>query len=641
MKSRLVGEEGPLEKLVLSFDEGDHWTVGRDPDECQLLVEDPAVSRKHLLCIRTTEGLQIDNLSKTNPSQINGEPLSAPYLLRHGDLVRIGNTLFRYFEDGAQLMSPEEFTGVSNRGENAPQEESPKEESKGESRASAKEREARSDRGPPSTLFGEDIAGEMVELAQVNFSLLDTGRWLLKVISGPNTGAEFAMQPGESYLIGTDPNSCDVVFYDTSVSRQHAKISISPDQVITLEDLKSRNGTLIHGDPISQPTQLPPNTIVSMGTTSFVVYDREGEMQTIISPLLPSIIKVLQKQGGAKGASEEGKEPEKGEAEAKALEEVSADAEAKAKAAEKERSPYAYGTMIILGILAGLFLLTGVALRTLLFEEPVVVQSTIDPDKTLGELLSNYPEIKFSFNKATGRLLLVGHVGTSADRSQLLYNLQNLGFIKDIDDSDVIIDEFVSSEANQLLGDHPEWKGLTIFSPTPGRFVASGSLQTRRQAEQVWDYLTRNFRYIDVLENKILVEEDLIGGILRSLNNSGINTINVQLSNGDLILTGTIALDKKPAFEKIISEIETGPAIRSIRNLVLEKTPMEAVINITKDYQVTGTSQLGNGKLSAVINGRILTEGDSLDGRKIISIGDREVFLEKDGMTYRIDIGGR
>ncbi len=37
-----------------------------------------------------------------------------------------------------------------------------------------------------------------------------------------------------------------------------------------------------------------------MGTTSFVLYDREGEMQTIISPLLPSIVKVLKDEENKK-----------------------------------------------------------------------------------------------------------------------------------------------------------------------------------------------------------------------------------------------------------------------------------------------------------------------------------------------------
>ena len=70
----------------------------------------------------------------------------------------------------------------------------------------------------------------------------------------------------------------------------------TPEDTLFIEDLKSRNGVLINSSPIESKQELSPNTIVTLGTTSFVVYDREGEMQTIISPLLPSIVKVLQQE---------------------------------------------------------------------------------------------------------------------------------------------------------------------------------------------------------------------------------------------------------------------------------------------------------------------------------------------------------
>lgn len=66
------------------------------------------------------------------------------------------------------------------------------------------------------------------------------------------------------------------------------------DDELIIQDQKSRNGVLISGIQIDQQDSLLPGNIVTLGTTSFIVYDREGEMHTIISPLLPSIVKVLQ-----------------------------------------------------------------------------------------------------------------------------------------------------------------------------------------------------------------------------------------------------------------------------------------------------------------------------------------------------------
>ena len=44
MVGKLVIEEGDLKGLSLSLEEGNTWTIGRDPDECQLVIEDPLVS---------------------------------------------------------------------------------------------------------------------------------------------------------------------------------------------------------------------------------------------------------------------------------------------------------------------------------------------------------------------------------------------------------------------------------------------------------------------------------------------------------------------------------------------------------------------------------------------------------------------
>lgn len=79
----------------------------------------------------------------------------------------------------------------------------------------------------------------------------------------------FALQAGEN-VIGRDP---DVqVFLDhPSVSRRHARISITPGRVV-LEDLNSRNGTYVDGCGITSPTDLHDGTIIGVGpiTLTFV-----------------------------------------------------------------------------------------------------------------------------------------------------------------------------------------------------------------------------------------------------------------------------------------------------------------------------------------------------------------------------------
>lgn len=610
MAAKLVAEEGLLKDLVLSFEIGDQWVIGRDPDACQLLVEDPSVSRKHALCRKVSDGIAIENLSTTNPILINDEELVHQRILNYNDVVKIGDSLFRFYGDEAAHLIEEPTPSLIEIAEKELLKDvSPEEEI-------AEERH--------DTIFEDEEAGSE-GLAKIHFDLMETGRWLLKMVSGPNNGAEFSMQAGNSYLLGTDPNTCDIVLHDNSVSRQHARISVSQDDVLTIEDLKSRNGTHIDGQVLDSPRLLTPQTLVTMGTSSFVVYDREGEMQTIISPLLPSLVKVLQ--------SEEKKREEDSE---KKKEEVIT-AQPVSTVPTPVKTGHALGTFIVIGILMGLFAVIGIGVSTLFRQETVIVGPVVDTTKVLGEALKAFPEVKFSFNKNTDRLLLVGHVLTVTDKSQMLYNLQGLPFIKDVDDSGVIIDEYVWTEINQVLSKNPNWKGVTVHSPSAGRFVLSGYLESRDQAAQVWDYITRNFAYLDLLENKIVVEEDLTNSVNNGLHEHGFYAVNVGLANGELTLTGHVPIGKMQELQDLAAKFQELSGIRSVKNFVTEVVREEATVNLSGKYVVTGSSKLEGGPLTVIINGRILTVGDVLDGMKITDIQPRVVYLERDSIHYRID----
>src|SRR5208337_2630439 len=65
---------------------------------------------------------------------------------------------------------------------------------------------------------------------------------ILKVIGGPNAGAEIGLDKGRTFLLGKDPTTCDIVFQDLSVSRNHARITVTPEGIVELEDLGSKNG---------------------------------------------------------------------------------------------------------------------------------------------------------------------------------------------------------------------------------------------------------------------------------------------------------------------------------------------------------------------------------------------------------------
>jgi phosphoserine phosphatase RsbU/P len=72
---------------------------------------------------------------------------------------------------------------------------------------------------------------------------------VLRALQGPDPGQVHPLS-GASVVLGRHP-ACDLVLDSASVSRQHARI-LNIDGVFYVEDLHSRNGTLLNGRPIAQ-----------------------------------------------------------------------------------------------------------------------------------------------------------------------------------------------------------------------------------------------------------------------------------------------------------------------------------------------------------------------------------------------------
>ncbi len=486
------------------------------------------------------------------------------------------------------------------------------------------------------TLFDEEES-EKPELTHVDFDLLDTtGRWFLKVLSGPNTGAEFSMQSGTSYLVGTDASACDIVFQDLSVSRQHARISIDAQDHVVVEDLNSRNGTFVDGEKLAGRKPVTTNALVSMGTTTFMLVDREGERATIVSPVLAQS---LEKKEEIKPEAVPTKTPgeELGPIPQAVLPPLQSEVERIKEEERKEaRISHAISALVVLASITGLLVIVGVGTTFLFKTQEVPQEHAANADTLISKALKDYPGIRYSFNPTTGRLLLIGHVLTPLDRSKIVENLQDFKFITSIDSTNVVIDELVWREINQVISKNPAWRSVSITSPVAGKFVLSGFLKTRKQAEDLYDYVSQNFSYVDLLEKRVVVEEDLKAQIQQKLNEAGFRSLKIALNNGDLTISGNIPNGALGTYNGALAEIKTLPGIRTVQSLVSEVAPEQTLVNISDRYSVTGYSIQGN-NVTVVINGKILTKGDILDGMTITEIQSNAVFLEKDGVRYRID----
>ena len=86
-----------------------------------------------------------------------------------------------------------------------------------------------------------------------------------------------------------------------------------------------------------------------------------------------------------------------------------------------------------------------------------------------------------------------------------------------------------------------------------------------------------------------------------------------------------------------MAEFNKLDGIQSVKNFAVASLPSQASIDLTQQYKVTGSSLHDSHGYSAVINGRIFTIGDALDGMKISAIEPNAILLEKDGLKYKID----
>lgn len=476
------------------------------------------------------------------------------------------------------------------------------------------------------TIF-EDEEAPSQDIAEVNFDLLEPeGKWLLKVVSGPNSGAEFFLNPNGNYLIGTDESS-DIVFNDLSVSRQHARLIVDEKENVFIEDLGSKNGSFIEGEKISGRKNILSNTLITMGTTTFMLIDRQGEHTTIVSPQIFSLKKEEEKKENNPPP------PIQGAVLAPMQSEVD-----KIKEEEKKEARYtsAVSAFIVLTLITGFIIVAGIGTRLLFKTEPINQERTEDIETLLSAALKDFPTIQYSYNPIEGKLLLVGHLSTLVDKNRMDDKLSQLGFLTKIDSSSVVIDNLVVSEFNVLLSKFPVWKSVCITAVSPGKFQLTGNLKTKAELDALSRYVSQNFPYFDRLENRVVAEEELKNEVAKTLLDGGFRNIALGISDGELVLTGTIANGKMPKFTQTLETLKNIPGVRTLTSYVVEAASDQPYINISNHYTVSGSSAHGT-STSVVIGGKILSKGDVLDGMTIIDIQRNSIILDKDGFKYKID----
>lgn len=614
MTAHLIAQEGPLTGLSFTFEDQDEWIIGRDPDSADFILEDSTVSRRHAQFFKKEDGIYVKNLSAINPTTINGLDIEDIQRLNEGDQLQIGHSIFMFSEEDLPNLTPEPeelpekkeptiydsiFDDLEGEG-SKPKEGPSNEDTSGKEKSPKKEVSKAYD-----TIF-EDLE-EDDEDSELPFHFLNDSPLILKVIAGPNSGAEIGLDKNKTYLIGKDPNSCDIVFQDLSVSRNHARLSIDGEGKCKIEDLESKNKTLINHFPIDEKKDLQPQDLISLGTTTFIIIDRSVPEETIYSPL-------------PQGMEEEAEKPE---------EELVV---SKKYSWKQEKIPLKH--LIFGGSLAFILFIVFISFFSLFKTHDVkIVHEGSDHD--VKKIIENYPDVQYTFNPGSGKLFLVGHVSTGVQHQELFYQLDQLPFLDEIEDN-VIIDELVWRSMNHVLSTNDQWRGVHIRSPEPGKFIATGYVETAEEFEQLQEYFAANFPYLDLLENKVVIEKVLQAQVESMLQKEGFDGVTIQLTGGDLVLGGRYPENKERTYLHLVGELKDTEGIVSFQTFAIATTEDSSRIDVTQNYQVTGYSTHDKMSYSVVVNGQILSLGESIDGMEITKILSKMILLEKDGLKYKI-----
>jgi type III secretion system YscD/HrpQ family protein len=601
----LLVEEGPLQGKVFLLENRSEWIIGRDQNVAQIVIEDTSVLRKHARLIKKADGFCIVDISHKKPVLVNEKPAVEEQLLHEGDRIKIGDSIFIYSEEELPHITEEVPHKEEEIQENPEEEvgaetiflEEPKEEIIDTLFESQKNGEEKKEKVTPEKEEVFDTIYEDLEKKP----LLSSSRFILKVVSGPNQGGEFLLEKGKSYIIGKNFNLCDITFNDISVSKKHAKITLTDDDKIYIEDLKSKNKTYVNQIAIEEKTELFPQDVISLGSSTFTIIDKEKEEVT-------SFYEIPTKE--------------------KLLEEKKKEAFQWKKQIIPFKHLIGFGAFVVVSIIAIISFFT-------LFKVETVPTVTKDVTKELNTLFKKYEGIQFSYNPQSESLFLNGHVLNSIQKQELLYSIKQINYINAIEDN-IIIDENVWKSINGILSDNKQWRGVSVHAVKPGQFIISGYLKNTQDSESLNDYLNMNFPYTDRLENKVVVEDILKAEIATMLKKKGLMNIAFGLTNGEVILTGQYSHNLKSEFHKFTEELEKKPGVRQITNLTIASSPDQARIDLSAQYKVTGYAKADSKNMGVVINGKIVTVGDLFEEMKITQIDQHTILLEKDDVKYKI-----
>ena len=282
MKIRVVDGAGEsqdfdLDKEIDSMGESNFslW-IGR-AKSCYIVIDDISISREHA----RLQYVDSKWIVKSNKRMMVNGVIKGEVEIKHGDVVSLGFYSLNVYDNNFGKSSIEEASQEDSKAEDDVSEHNEEsvgfdeDEKDGEENVEVTEEEERSEESENQDEY-QDGDGESFNPEYEMAETGDDGTQIVKGFSkieldifGENAPYDTYTVEKEKTVLGRNPDECDIILSDPEVSGVHAVIKKSLTE-LTLEDMKSGNGTLLNGERISKKELLNGDEFI-IGSVTFTV----------------------------------------------------------------------------------------------------------------------------------------------------------------------------------------------------------------------------------------------------------------------------------------------------------------------------------------------------------------------------------
>lgn len=453
-------------------------------------------------------------------------------------------------------------------------------------------------------------------------------KYLLKILSGPNQGAEVALDAGE--LVVGSASDCDLILSDTLVSGHHLKVVVGENgvSIVPLESPVYFDGQEIAKD---QFFTVEPFKFISIGTTHFVIGPTEGEWPALSSADIPNLTKMEKEEVKEEEANKEGESGGAGLATEESLKETKAVEEQGLKKLIKENQGLTLGgagvliLMIIIGILGIYFGLKE--------NEGSITPPSIIKEEISKVIASTGSPQAFTVEEEEGGFFIQGWAATSAEANKIEDALNKIA-------PNVIAEVRVSGQTVENLKDLLNGLGakfVGVSAIEPGKFKLSGYYGDDSGWESVRSDIGRDVPGVRLLKDEVLTPRKLYPTLTKILDNDKIaGKVQYVPQKEGIILKGMISQTDVPKVKESIKHLqaEVGAGV-PIKNQIVVAKPEDLYLDLDMDSVTIGK----NGYI-VTKGGQRLFEGGMLKGGYVIEKISRDgIILKKDDQEITLNLG--